>query len=201
MDFPSASNRSNRERKEREKLEPIVKDGGARAKRQSTGKRLKETFIHDDGKSVGEYILFDVLIPAAQNMIYDGVTEGLSRTLFGSSRPSSNRIRPNNYTNYGSMGRTSYSPNRAMSQRSRREHDFDEIVIDSRDEAEEVLDRMRDLVDDYGVCTVADLYDLAGITAEFVDETWGWDDFRSATVRRTRAGYLLDLPRPKPVDK
>lgn len=78
-------------------------------------------------------------------------------------------------------------------------HDFSDIILASRADAEEVLDRLRDLVSQYDVATVNDLYDLVGLTGEFTDDKWGWTDLRTASVRVVRGGYLLNLPRTQPI--
>jgi hypothetical protein len=87
-----------------------------------------------------------------------------------------------------------------MSQRGRAKHDFDEIVLDQRAEAEEVIDRLYDVVNKYEQATVADLYDLVGLSSTHTDHKWGWTDLRGAGVSRIRDGYLLDLPDPEPLD-
>jgi hypothetical protein len=87
-----------------------------------------------------------------------------------------------------------------MSQRGRAKHDFDEIVLDQRAEAEEVIDRLYDVVSRYEQATVADLYDLVGLSSTHTDHKWGWTDLRGSGVSRIRDGYLLDLPDPEPLD-
>lgn len=79
-------------------------------------------------------------------------------------------------------------------------HDFDEIILATRAEGNEVIRRMDDLIQKYEQVTVSDLYQLVDIAPSFTDEKWGWTDIREARVERTRAGYLLDLPRPELLD-
>ena len=87
-----------------------------------------------------------------------------------------------------------------MSRTSRARHDFDEIILETRGEAEEVLSHLVDLTIDYQQATVADLYDLVGITSNFTDNKYGWTDLRSASVTRVRDGYLINLPRTQILD-
>lgn len=87
-----------------------------------------------------------------------------------------------------------------MSRRARANFDFDEIILPTRVEADQVLERMFDLLDKYEIVTVADLYDLVGVDSNYTDEKYGWEDLRGADVDRlSRGGYLLDLPRPEPL--
>ena len=86
-----------------------------------------------------------------------------------------------------------------MSKQSKNNHNFDEIVIQSRIEAETILDSLRLLIEKYEVATVTDLYKCVGITADFTDNDWGWYDISGAAVVRIREGYLVDLPGPEPL--
>jgi hypothetical protein len=89
---------------------------------------------------------------------------------------------------------------REMSRRGRATHSFDEIILKSRAEATEVLDRLDDIVNKYEVTSVSDLYEMVGIEGSHVDEKWGWDDLGHASITRVRDGYLLNLPKPEPID-
>lgn len=74
-----------------------------------------------------------------------------------------------------------------------------DIVLASRSDAEEVLTQLRDLLYDYGVVTVSDLYDLVGITSKFTDNKYGWTNLKTAVIKGVRTGYLLDLPTPQEI--
>jgi len=194
---------------EKKQLEKVI-TGGVRTKKRSFGKKIAETFLEDDTKSVTSYIIHDVLIPAAKAMISDMVGGGIEMLLFGERRRGSSSIRRDggkSYTNYGSFSSGSYRDKdprdrggRDLSKTARSQHDFGTIGLDTRGEAEDVLSRLVDLTIDYGQATVADLYDLVGITGAFTDNRYGWTDLRSASVRRDREGYVLDLPRTQPLD-
>lgn len=87
-----------------------------------------------------------------------------------------------------------------MSRRGRSNHEFDEIVLSTRVEAEEVIDRLMDLISRYQSASVADLYELVGEPKTHIDEKWGWTDLREATYTKLRNGYVLDLPKPDLLD-
>lgn len=85
---------------------------------------------------------------------------------------------------------------REISPRGRANHDFGEILIPTRGEAEQVLDTLLALVDEYDSATVADLYGAVGISAEHTDLKFGWTDLRDARISPARGGgYLLEMPR------
>jgi hypothetical protein len=184
-----------------------VTSGEPVRRRKSLRKQFSETFVAGDMKSAMKYVVFDVLLPAAKDMIVEAGSSGIEKLIFGDTRrrgatpPQSG---PTGYVSYNrmAMGAASRlaSPQRAMSRRARSRHDFDEIILDSRTEAEDVIDRLFDLVSRYESATVADLYELVGLASAHTDHKWGWTDIRGAGVSRVRDGYLLDLPEPHPLD-
>jgi hypothetical protein len=71
--------------------------------------------------------------------------------------------------------------------------------LESGAEADEVIARLDELIDVYGMASVADLYDLVGISGQYTDNKYGWTDVSSASRIRVRDGYLLKMPRAKPL--
>lgn len=204
MDFPSNSSKNKLPKptgtpKPEKNVEKVV-SGVAVQRKKSLGSKIKETFAGDDARSVGMYLLFDVIIPASKNMLAEAASQGAERMLFGDSR---GRIRSGSgnrsgHTSYKSMHRSDSDRDapRSLSARARATHDFEDIIINDRGEAEDVLDQLAELVAKFGMATVSDLYELVGITGDFTDAKYGWYELRTARVRRVRDGYLIDLPRP-----
>lgn len=203
-DLAYPSNKGPGKQPEEKKLTAIV-DGAVRRK-QPMSKRVFGSLIQGDASSVFRYILEDVALPAAKDMLTSMVSEGIERMVYGDSRSSTRRStgRPSGtggYINYNRMTVPPRSePRTGMSRTARSQHEFDEIVIPSRPQADDVLVRLEDLIDRYKVATVSDLYELVGESSSFADEKWGWTDIRDARVKRVRDGYLLEMPRPEPVD-
>lgn len=80
-------------------------------------------------------------------------------------------------------------------------HDFGEIVLSSRGEAEEVLDQLIEIISQYQQASVSDLYAMVGISPAYTDQKYGWTDLRGANAQPVRGGsYLLNLPQPHPLD-
>lgn len=80
---------------------------------------------------------------------------------------------------------------------------YQDLVFNSRAEAELVIDKMREQMQDYGAVTIANLYDLAGVTqmSRFTDVQFGWVDMRGVSPSGTpRSGYIINLPRPVRID-
>lgn len=198
-DYKGNSHRSKEttEVAERKKLEPIAK---GKAKKKSEVKKFADVFVAEDVTSIKDYILMEVLLPAAKKAISDVVTNGIEMLLYGETRSKSKgRDSRVSYTKYYERDRDR-DYDRPARRQGRYGYDYDDIILDTRREAEEVLDRMDDLIDNYGMVSVADLYDLVGITGNYTDNKYGWTNLRNADVQRVRDGYLLKLPKALPFD-
>lgn len=202
--YPGNSHRSKQEPDDEKKIERVTTAEPIRRKK-GLGRKFKDIFFGGDPKATGLFILNSVLIPAAKDMIIDAAREGVEKLVRGESyrRRNAPSSGAQGYVSYNRMSsrdvmRTQEAP-RTMSRHARSRHDFDEIVLQSRAEAEEVIERLFDIVGRYDTATVADLYDLVGIRSTHVDQKWGWSDMRGAGVARVRDGYLLELPDVQPM--
>lgn len=202
--FPSNSQKVVKPQitKPEKNVEKII-SGDVVARKKPIGKRISEAFTGDDAQAAGNYVLFEVVLPTFKSMLSEAVSQGVERMLFGDARPRSSVGMKGMHTAYNkiSSGGNPYSAKMPqMSRPARAAHNFDEIVLESRSEAQEVIDRLVLFVEEYGVATVSDLYSLVGITGSFTDDKWGWTDMRGAEVRMIRGGFLVNLPRPMPLD-
>jgi len=203
-EFPPNSDASRRNVAEEKEINPVVKSGAVR-RRKSLRRQFSETFVAGDFRSATQYVVLDVLLPAAKDMILEAVNAGMEKLILGESRrrgmrtPQSGPTGYVTYNRYSSPSRLT-SPQRVLSRQARARHNFDEIVLEDRSEAEEVIDRLYDLVSRYESASVADLYELVGLASSHTDHKWGWSDLHGAGVSRIRGGYLLDLPEPEPLD-
>lgn len=201
VEYKGNSHRSKEtnEGTERTKITPIAQ---GKTKKKSDVKKFANTLVAEDITSVKDYIIMDVLLPAAKKAISDIVTNGIDMLLYGETR-SKNKDRNTSrvsYTKYYDDRDRGVSSSSRSTSRGRYGYDYDDIILDTRKEAEEVLDRMDDLIDNYGMVSVADLYDLVGITGKYTDNKYGWTNLRNADVQRIRDGYLLKLPKALPFD-
>lgn len=174
---------------------------GAKVKKKSGIEKFKDVFISEDVNSVGSYILLDVLVPAVKNAISTIVTNGIDMVLFGETGRSRNGTPASRVSYRNCFDKPSRSVSR--NQRGDRFYDgFDGIEVRTRGEAEKVLDRMDELIATYGLASVADLLDIAGVThsLHYTDNNYGWTDIRSASVVRISDGYWLKLPRAIPLN-
>lgn len=184
---------------ERKKLDKIV-SGDVKVKKKSGVHKITDVFISEDVSNVKSYILMDVLVPAIKKAVSDIVTNGIDMILYGGN--GGNKRRTTNgsyisYNNYSDRRREEHSYNTTT---TRSGYSYDEISIPSRGEAEEVLTRMDELIDTYGIVSVADFYDLVGVTCNYTDNKYGWTNIRNAEVVRVRDGYKIKLPKALPLN-
>ena len=74
--------------------------------------------------------------------------------------------------------------------------DYMTHIFADKKEAERALSIMNDIIDCYGVTTLSDFYDLAGITGDYTTNNYGWTNLDDAKIVRTQHGYELRIPEP-----
>ena len=181
---------------EKKKVEKVVR-GKVRTKPKSGISKISEVFISEDAANVKSYIVMDVLVPAVKKAISDIVRDGIDMILYGESRGRKSSTN-SSYVSYRDYSRSD-DRDRFRESRTRTGYNHDDIVLETRGEAEEVLSRMDELIDTYGVVSVADLYDLIGKSCEYTDNKYGWTNIRNAEPIRVRDGYMLKLPKALPI--
>lgn len=195
----------NYNKKEQKNVQPVAK---GRLKKKSLGEKFAEVFISSDVSDVKSYVITNVIVPAIKNTIVDIVQNGTEMLFYGDTRAS--KIRRTG--GYGSVSYVSYNKptsrdNREIVTRSyRSKSDLQCVVLDSRKQAEDVLAEIYDLVKDYQVATVKDLYKLSQIddgNSVWPLDNYGWvdiDELSKATISDIRDGVLLTMPKPIVLD-
>lgn len=210
-EFPGNSKtpRPQAPEKPEKKIESVVTNK-VETRKKPLAKRFLDVFIGGDSKSVLHYVMMDVLVPQAKDMITEAASQGFERLIYGESRPS-NRYRggsrtgssPVPYNRYAvrgnnPIGRAADSDRRPVA--GTRSQHVDDILLATRVEGELVLERMYDLLNEYETVSISDLYSLVDRSSTYVDQKWGWIDLQGSAVRRVRDGYILDLPKVIAID-
>lgn len=199
MDEYKSNSHKSKEQKEvtDKKVEKVV-TGDVTVRKKGGTQKLASAFISEDATNVKSYVLMDIIIPAAKEIIANVVKSSIDMILYGrtgGSKSSSSASR---------VSRVSYDQaynreNRSTS-RDRRGYDYDDIIIKNRGEAEDVLSRMDELIDVYKMASVADLYEFVGVSGRYTDCDYGWFDISSARVVPVNGGYLLKFPPARPLN-
>ena len=194
MDMDNLKPNSHKYNDEQKKLEKVV-SGTVKTRSKSLSRRFADTFFNEDKESIKEYLITDVLVPAVKNTIIDLITQGINLIFYGETRKTASSSILGSKTSYNRMFGNNQSASRHPLGRTVK--DIGDIVLDSKGEAERVIDILNDLVMQYGQATVGDLFDLLGetIPGDFTSRDWGWTNLQGAKTVRVRDGYLIDLPK------
>lgn len=199
-DYKPNSHRSKQENTEKDKEKKVQKVVRGKVKTKKKKTSLKDIFISEDAANVKSYVFMDVLVPAVKKAISDIVRDGIDMILYGEARgrKSSSNASYVSYRSYSDRDRR--EERRYSDSRVRSAYSYNDIILENRGEAEDVLTRMDELIDTYGIVSVADMYDLVGISGNYTDNKYGWTNLRNAEPVRVRDGYMLKLPKPGPIN-
>lgn len=209
MDYNPNSNRfltkdkpTEEENLGKKKVDKVV-SGSVKTKKKSSLSKFADTFIEEDKDTVVGYLLSEVLIPSFKKMVSDTIKTGIDKMLYGdaevsrSNSPASKISYSKYYNDKSSYSRSSSTASVA----NRRDtYEYNNIVLETRGDAEAVLMGMDDIIAKYEIVSVADLYDLVGIAGSYTDYKYGWTDIRSARIERVRDGYVIRMPKALPLD-
>ena len=179
------------------RVERVVK-GSAKTKKKSEISKLGGMFISEDAGHIKEYLLMDWLLPNVKKAIVTTVDMLLNggHTTYDTRSRGGARV---SYSSYYDRDRRDDRGSGVSYARTRL--DFDDIVFESRGDAEAVLDELFHCLNRYGVVRVADLYDAAGKSQPYTANRYGWMNLRNAEVVRVSGGdYIIKLPKAAPLD-
>ena len=178
--------------KTEKKLNKVV-TGAAKTKKKSEARRVLSIFAPDDAENVKSSILSDVIVPGVKAAIADVISIVLfgDTGRIGSRKSGGSRIAYQKYYDDRRDDRREYGRPRAAVG-----FEYDDIIFETRGDADLVLDQLESAIAKYEVASVADLYDLAGVTCRnYTANRYGWSDIQSVKVVRTSEGYVIRLPR------
>lgn len=203
VDYTSSSIKGTPEKNvatvEKKKVEKVI--SGTATRKPDAARKFTNLFAPGDMSSISEYIIMDVIVPATKKMISEIVRNGIDMILYGESGRSKNYSGNSDKVSYRSYYGSNDNNRNSSTTKTRSVFDYDNITIPTRQEAEEVIRQMDAIVEVYGMVSVADLYDLCGITDHnYMNAKYGWMNIRTAEAVRVRDGYVLKLPRALPLD-
>lgn len=179
--------------KRTEPVKPVVTKP-VKVRKPSGVKKFFSMFISDNIGDLKSYVVHDVIIPTLQ----DTVINSLEMIFHGRSK-SKSRVSTVDYSSISSGSSSSIKPSTSRVIDSRRLNE--EFVYETRGEADVVLDGLNDILQSYGIASVADLYDLSGkTTSNYTLQKYGWRNLDGCRARRIIGGYVLDLPKATPIN-
>lgn len=224
--FPGNSHTSRMVKNDQENSEDISEPKKAKSvvtgkvieRKKPLGTRVKDLFVNDGG-SFAEYLVEKVVVPMMKDMVLsvitqtaDGFRQGLEEKLFGPNdqRPRGRTVgynggrAPVNYTRYSSgspMGRRDPNTRPPGPYSARRSNVVKEFIVESREDADAILEELDAVIDTVGHCTVGDFYSTMNEAPETTDESWGWTNLAGARVSKLGMHeFLITMPRPRVID-
>lgn len=179
-----------------EKRVDKITTGAVNTKKKSEIRKFADVFLEEDIQAIKHHIKHDIVIPNVKRILYN-IGEGILSAALGGSRDRSRTT----------VDKVSYNQCYGGSRDDRRKDDFqprptfdyDTIRFTNRGDAEDVLDRLDELIDRYGMARVGDIYDMIGKSCNYTAYNYGWTNLRDARVARQGGEYVLDLPRIIPL--
>lgn len=191
---------SNKMKERQKRIEKKVVKGPVKVKKRNEAQKLMDVFISEDISNVKKYIFMDVLVPAIKKALLDIITDGADMMLYGSTGHSRRSNKPAGQIQYSGMYKSQNNNRRPSDQTQTSSYSYDNITLDSRLDAEAVLDRMHECLETYKIVSVGDLLDIVGVTGKYTDYNYGWTNIDSAEIVRVRDGYKIQLPKVMPID-
>lgn len=174
-----------------------VTRGTVTVKRKSELSKFAGAFIRMDMHDVAEYLIADIVVPAIVNLVEDVIVGGSRLILRGETDRGERRSRADKVSYSRYWDDRDRDRDRDDRNREHSVYDYDRINFASRADAEAVLNRMQEAIEEYGQVPIADLYEFAGVRSEHTTYKYGWTSIKSADVERRRDGYYLKLPTPR----
>lgn len=156
--------------------------------------KIKSTFLGGDISSVRDYIIDEVILPNVVDGLMNAVNGAISIWFH---RDPVARRRGDGRVAYNAISSSKSTKTREREIATRNSTDISEICLESRADAINVINYLRDRIEDYNAATVADFYDAIGASSNFTDNDYGWTNLDAAYISQSRDGYSVILPKVK----
>lgn len=173
--------------------------------RENKGRKFADVFLAEDLNTVKKHVLEDTVIPFVKKMIFESVKDIFEYALWGKSgrsssgSSSSNKISYRSYYDDGRDRDRDRDRDRGGSYSSK--FNYEDLVFETRADAEAVRMQMADIIDQYDFVSIGDLYDMADRTAPPTAFNYGWYNVSRAEVVRVYDGYIIKLPKATPRER
>jgi hypothetical protein len=178
------------------KVEKVISGTSKTKKKNEFLKLVGSLFNVEDFVSSLPAISQDTLIPIFRKALWEASSSIMKAIIFGESGEAPKSVASKiSYSNFYEKAASRVEARTATLFRS-----FDDIVFESRTDAECVLAGMIDLIRTYGAVSIADFNELSGHTGNFTDNKYGWRSLNTAHVAHSQDGYIIRLPKAIPLN-
>lgn len=180
-------------------LKKVVEGKGEVYKRGAVSKIAKAFLARHTDNDDPKDIISGIIVPAVKDMIRDASGSLIEWILYGTTNGTNSykkRSSQSSYTSYYKAPSSTYKPSEPAKDLRARSggRSVDDIVIPTRWEAEEVIDKLTSCIADYNYVSIGDFYELVGLPTNYTDYKYGWKDLAMARISHVRNGYVIALP-------
>ena len=181
--------------------EKVNVEGKPVTRNKSLLRKFGDTFSFTNMKDARDYIITDVVIPGFFDLLYDGATRGLARLIYGEKGVNRARKKVGGIDYSTGIKRLSDGESFKRDRRNADDSvvsisDYNEIELETKAKAEQLLDDMCEYLDCHDIVSVADMYQMAKYKGgDYTDNYWGWSSLAGAHITRSEGGWTLVLPR------
>lgn len=209
MEMPNYPSQSNTPRNNSEEYstsvvpskqkEPDTVKKIANAKiKKSKWQEFASAFFEEDIEDVKGYIFKDVFVKGVKDIIFEAFRAFWYPGGGGGRKGNGVRKAHTSYDRYYAEDSIPYRPIHRASPKTSN-FSVNNIVFDTRKEAQDVLDEMIDYLMKYEKVSVSRLYDFCGITPPISSNKYGWFNLSGSETVTVEGGYGLRLPDPQPI--
>ena len=203
-EYPANSNKS---KDETQPLKPVV-DKPAAVRKKKTNKFLRLIFAQDFN-DIKAGLITQYLEPKAKDLSWafiqagiDLVTNAFRMMVYEDYKPIDRSKLPAERYSYNNYYTYSQPYNNRPAPTMTSELNYDEFTYPTRGEAEAVLTELKNQIVRCRCATVLDLYNLSNVsTSNYTFQDWGWTDLNFAEIRQGPEGYMIALPKAKPLPR
>lgn len=175
----------------------------ANVRKPPTRVRLSDILIKQDIVSVAEHVFVNTIMPRLANLAVE-VVDGIARGVFlgETTEYSRSRALPSEHVSYQQYyGKQTVQARKTSNNSFRYGTRFDDVIFETFGDAQIVLDKLDDMINETGVVSIADLYSAAeghtinpNLSCPFTGNYYGWTDISKAKVTSDGRVYWIKLP-------
>lgn len=203
-DYTPNSHKFKEEQKQKaladQKVEKVVK-GTVKTVKKSGFRKIVDGIKSKDFKGIATYVINDHVIPGVKDMVWKAGKNAWEMMIYGEvsreKKPNSWRA---DYVSYNKYSDKSDSRSSSRPENKVPRH-YEDLRFETYRQAEEVLDSMQGMIDQYDAVSILALYEMCGLNGDYTDNRYGWENLASASVGRDRDGYYLALPKAELLPK
>lgn len=184
----------------REHIEKVI--SGTAKVRTNNVRKFTDSFFAEDISTVKKHLRDDVFIPEIKRLIVNLIKDGVDIFFNGRTTRNDKRDRfAGDYVSYNRFSEKGSDRRPYESNKPNNRFNYEDILFETRGQAEAVLDSMYQCIRKYGVVAVSEMYEMVELTAPFTANNYGWMDISTATVERVYGGYIIRLPKAMPIER